>query len=70
MDIASLGLFFGFYGLVRKMLAVGPLVGLFWECLWLTPLALLYIFVLLPQAGNFLDRSLRPRNCGYSCPVW
>ena len=47
----TLAFSFGFYGLVRKMLAVGPLVGLFWECLWLTPVALLCIFVLLPLDG-------------------
>jgi chloramphenicol-sensitive protein RarD len=44
----TLAFSFGVYGLMRKMLAVGPLIGLFWECLWLTPLVLLYILYWLP----------------------
>ena len=41
----SLGLAFsfGFYGLVRKVLGVGPMVGLLWETLLLALPALLYI---------------------------
>jgi len=41
----SLGLAFsfGFYGLVRKVLAVGPMVGLLWETLLLALPAALYI---------------------------
>lgn len=31
---------FGFYGLIRKMLPVGPIVGLLWETLLLAPLAI------------------------------
>lgn len=49
----TLAFSFGFYGLVRKMLAVGPLIGLFWECLWLSPLALLYIFVFQAEGSAF-----------------
>ncbi len=41
----SLGLAFsfGFYGLLRKRLDVGPMVGLLWETLLLSPLALLFM---------------------------
>jgi chloramphenicol-sensitive protein RarD len=35
-----LGITFSIYGLVRKRLPVGPLAGLFLECLFATPLAL------------------------------
>ena len=48
----TLAFSFGCYGLVRKMLAVGPLVGLFWECLWLTTPALVYLFVFLPETSS------------------
>ena len=37
-----LGISFGFYGLVRKKLAVGPMIGLLWETLLLLTPALLY----------------------------
>lgn len=42
----SLGLAFsfGFYGLLRKRLDVGPMVGLLWETLLLSPLALLFMY--------------------------
>jgi chloramphenicol-sensitive protein RarD len=36
----ALAFTFGLYGLVRKMLPAGPLVGLLWEALLLTPLVL------------------------------
>ncbi|NNK38003.1 MAG: EamA family transporter RarD [Xanthomonadales bacterium] len=41
----SLGLAFsfGFYGLIRKMLPVGPMVGLLWETLMLAPLAVGFV---------------------------
>ena len=41
----SLGLAFsfGFYGLIRKMLPVGPIVGLLWETLLLAPLAIGFV---------------------------
>ncbi len=37
-----LGITFGFYGLVRKKLGVGPMIGLLWETLLLITPALLY----------------------------
>ncbi len=37
-----LGISFGFYGLVRKKLGVGPMIGLLWETLLLITPALLY----------------------------
>ena len=42
----SLGLAFsfGFYGLIRKMLDVGPMVGLLWETLLLAPPAILFMY--------------------------
>jgi chloramphenicol-sensitive protein RarD len=39
----SLAFSFGLYGLVRKMLGVGPMVGLLWETLLLALPALLYL---------------------------
>lgn len=39
----ALAFSFGFYGLIRKMLDVGPMIGLLWETLLLAPLALLFI---------------------------
>lgn len=39
----ALAFSFGFYGLVRKMTDVGPMVGLFWETLMMMPLALLWL---------------------------
>ncbi len=35
---------FALYGVVRKKTDVGPLIGLFWETLLMTPLALLWLF--------------------------
>lgn len=43
----SLAFSFGLYGLVRKVLGVGPMVGLLWETLLLAPPALIYIAWLL-----------------------
>lgn len=34
---------FAFYGVVRKKTEVGPLIGLFWETLLMTPLAILWL---------------------------
>lgn len=34
---------FGFYGLIRKRLGVGPMIGLLWETLLLLPLAIAYL---------------------------
>lgn len=39
----TLAFSFGFYGLIRKRLGVGPLIGLLWETLLLLPLALGYL---------------------------
>ena len=39
----SLAFSFGFYGLIRKMLPVGPMIGLLWETVLLAPLALVFI---------------------------
>ncbi|GAB4185479.1 MAG: EamA family transporter RarD [Wenzhouxiangellaceae bacterium] len=39
----SLAFSFGFYGLIRKRLGVGPIIGLLWEVLWLLPAALVYL---------------------------
>ncbi|MDT8410036.1 MAG: EamA family transporter RarD [Wenzhouxiangellaceae bacterium] len=39
----TLAVSFGLYGLVRKMTDVGPMVGLFWETLMMTPLALVWL---------------------------
>lgn len=43
----TLAFTFGLYGLVRKMLPVGPMVGLLWEALLLTPLALAFAGLLV-----------------------
>ncbi len=45
----SLAFSFGFYGLVRKKLGVRPLLGLFWETLLLTPIALIYLLIFAPD---------------------
>jgi chloramphenicol-sensitive protein RarD len=49
----SLGLAFsfGFYGLLRKMLPVGPMVGLLWETLLLAAPAALFMAVLSRQGA-------------------
>lgn len=39
----SLALTFGFYGMLRKKLDVGPMVGLFWETVLVLPLALAWL---------------------------
>ncbi len=40
----SLAFTFGLYGLLRKRLAVGPLLGLLWETMLLAPPAVAYLF--------------------------
>jgi len=54
----TLAISFGLYGLLRKRLAVGPLLGLLWETsLMLTP-ALVYLLLLAPKAElEFLQGS-------------
>jgi chloramphenicol-sensitive protein RarD len=55
-----LGFSFGFYGLVRKKLAVGPMTGLMWEVLLLMPLGLGFLLWLQAQGGiSFLNLGLR-----------
>jgi chloramphenicol-sensitive protein RarD len=45
---------FAFYGLLRKMIAIAPMVGLAVEALLLSPLALLYLLSLqLGSSGSF-----------------
>lgn len=44
-----LSLSFGFYSLVRKKVAVSALIGLTMECLFLTPLAAIYLLYLKQQ---------------------
>jgi chloramphenicol-sensitive protein RarD len=39
----ALAFSFGFYGLVRKITDVGPMVGLFWETLMMMPIALAWL---------------------------
>lgn len=46
---------FALYGVVRKKTDVGPLVGLFWETLLMTPLALLWLLVLDRQGVLVFD---------------
>ena len=48
---------FAFYGVVRKKTDVGPLVGLFWETLLMTPLALLWLTVLKGQGRLVFDAA-------------
>ena len=45
----TLALSFGAYGLIRKMLGVGPMIGLLWETMLLAPPALVYIALLVRQ---------------------
>lgn len=50
-----LAITFGLYGLVRKKLAVRPLIGLFWETVILIIPAIIYLMVFapeLPQTNN------------------
>jgi chloramphenicol-sensitive protein RarD len=56
----SLAISFGFYGLIRKMLRVDPLVGLMVESALLLPLALVYIGAAAVRGdGAFLALSWR-----------
>lgn len=47
----SLATTFAVYGLIRKLLAVGPIVGLFWETLFMAPWALIWMVFLWQGAG-------------------
>lgn len=42
----ALAVSFALYGVVRKMTEVGPMVGLFWETLLASPLALAWLWIL------------------------
>ncbi len=48
----ALAITFGLYGLVRKTLNVGPLVGLFWETTLLLFPALIYLLAFSPTIEN------------------
>jgi chloramphenicol-sensitive protein RarD len=49
---------FAFYGVVRKKTDVGPLVGLFWETLLMTPLAWLWLIALDRQGRLVFDTAV------------
>lgn len=55
-----LAISFGLYGLVRKKTDVGPLVGLFWETLLMTPLALCWLLWLGHGGLLAFDPTDRP----------
>lgn len=53
-----LGISFGFYGLVRKKLGVGPMIGLLWETLLMIVPALLYFAWILDEGSlHFMHGS-------------
>ena len=54
----SLAFSFGFYGLVRKRLDVGPMVGLLGETALLLPLAIVYLAAFAPAPAGDDDRTL------------
>jgi len=57
----TLALSFGLYGYFRKIIDVGPAVGLFIETMWLSLLALPYIFWLIQTgASQWNDTSWTP----------
>ncbi len=56
----ALALTFGFYGLVRKRIAVGAVAGLLCEVLVLTPLAVAYLASLHARGLGVFGSSLRP----------
>lgn len=54
----TLAVSFGLYGLLRKRLTVGPMLGLLWETALMFPLALAYLLWLNSQSGlSFLHDS-------------
>lgn len=53
----AVALAFGFYGLVRKIISAGPIVGLTVETLLLTPLAAAYLFSLFSGGAGLFLRS-------------
>lgn len=48
----ALAFSFGFYGLVRKLTEVGPMVGLFWETLIMAPVAAAWLWWLAESGQN------------------
>lgn len=55
-----LGTSFGFYGLVRKKLGVGPMIGLLWETLLLIAPALLYFAWIVGEGtSQFMHGSMQ-----------
>ena len=56
----TLALSFGLYGLLRKRLTVGPMLGLLWETALMFPLALVYLLWLNSQSSlQFSNVSVR-----------
>ncbi len=56
----ALGISFGFYGLVRKKLGVGPMIGLLWETLLLITPALLYFAWAMSEGSlQFIQGNLQ-----------
>ena len=54
----TLAVSFGLYGLLRKRLTVGPMLGLLWETSLMFPVALAYLLWLYSQSGmHFLQVS-------------
>ncbi|ADC49533.1 hypothetical protein BpOF4_07375 [Alkalihalophilus pseudofirmus OF4] len=53
-----LAITFGIYGLMKKLVNVGALVGLTIETMLMTPFALLYVWFAKPEAGIFSAHSL------------
>ena len=54
----TLAVSFGLYGLLRKRLTVGPMLGLLWETSLMFPVALAYVLWLYSQSGmHFLHVS-------------
>lgn len=54
----TLAVSFGLYGLLRKRLTVGPMLGLLWETALMFPVALVYLLLLYSTAGlQFLHVS-------------
>jgi chloramphenicol-sensitive protein RarD len=51
---------FGFYGLVRKKLGVGPMIGLLWETLlWITPALLYFAWIMSEGSMQFMHGSAK-----------
>lgn len=53
----SLAVTFGFYGMLRKMVAVTPLVGLLVETAWMAPVALIFLMILAATGEPAFGRS-------------